>query len=74
MDAYYWETEYEHANNETTMAEFLDFYLSNEFDVIFEDGTYAEIENIITHEKWECHASGNGDFRHHKIEFKPIKL
>jgi hypothetical protein len=35
------------------------------------DGSYAEDEDehgVV----WEIHASGDGDFTHHKVEFKEI--
>jgi len=72
MEDYKWSTDYEHANNETTMDEYLSFHLDEEFDVIFQDGTYAEIKNLKTGAIWACHASGDGDFRHHKIRFEFI--
>ena len=42
----------------------------NGFEVIFEDGTYAEIKNKNTGAIWGVNASGDGDFTHHKVEFE----
>lgn len=70
-ETFYWSTDYDHANNETTMYEFLDYYLPEEYTVTFVDGTYAE---IVSPDRIEycVHASGNGDFYNHKIEFEEI--
>lgn len=67
---FYWNTDYEHANNETTLCEFLDIYLPSNCEVVLFDGTYAEVSqngNLIG-----IHASGNGDFHHHKVQFESI--
>lgn len=72
METYYWSTENEHANNTETMQDYLNNHLSSIFLVITEDGSYAEIHNPETHETFGVHASGNGDFRNHKVEFKLI--
>ena len=68
MDNYYWETEEELATNEITMHDYIDNHMPDDWIVICHDGTYAE---IITPELGEhaLHASGDGDFRTHKIEF-----
>lgn len=62
---------YAHFNNETTISEFLDDYLSETCDIIYVDGTYAEIlteDGIV----YGVHASGNGNSYNHKIEFEEI--
>lgn len=70
-ETFYWSTTYDHFNNEQTMNEFLGFYLPEEYEVIYEDGTYAEIrsEDKIV---YGVHASGNGDSFNHKIKFEEI--
>ena len=71
-ETFYWSTYYDHTNNETTMYEFLDCYLPDGYIVTFVDGTYAEITKEGTTETYGVHASGNGDFYNHKIEFEEI--
>ena len=70
-NTFYWKTDYEHAINETTMCEFLDYYLPEEYTVTFVDGTYAEVISPDGVE-YGVHASGNGDFYNHKITFEEI--
>lgn len=53
------------------MCEFLDYYLPEEYTVTFVDGTYAEVISPDGIE-YGVHASGNGDFYNHKIEFEEI--
>ena len=69
-ETFYWSTTYYHANNQTTMSEFLEYYLPEEYEVIFVDGTYAEITSEDNCTFYEVHASGNGDFYNNKIKFK----
>ena len=70
-ETFYWSTDYYHANNETTMCEFLDHYLPDKYIVTFVDGTYAEVISPDDIE-YGVHASGNGDFYNHKIEFEEV--
>lgn len=74
INDFIWETDYEHANNNDTMNEWLEEHLPAEFELIEDslDGTYAEIITLEGH-KFACHASGNGDFYNHKIEFELIE-
>ena len=70
---YSWETDNAHANNSETMSNFIDCYLPDDFEVHLIDGSYAEIQgnhNLC----FEVHASGNGDFNSHKVEFKATEL
>ena len=69
MKTIYWSTEDAHQTNSDTMHDYLDNI--NMLDVVYVDGTYAEGVNS-TGEKYEIHASGNGDSFNHKIEFKLI--
>lgn len=70
METFYWKTEKPHADNNETMNEYLNEYLPLEFKVTYQDGTMAEIKNDETGEVYEVHASGDGDFFNHKVEFK----
>lgn len=70
METYRWRTAEPHPNNETSMADYLDNHLSDAYEAIFVDGTYAEIRNKATGAIWGVNASGDGDFTHHKVEFE----
>lgn len=72
MDTFYWNTEFEHCNNNETMQDYLDNYLPECFDIIFQDGTYSEIKNKNSGQIFGVNASGNGDFYSHKVEFEFI--
>ena len=72
MEDYRWHTIEPHNNNEETMIDYLENHLSNEFEIIFNDGTYAEIMNKNTGRIWGVHASGDGDFTHHRVKFEFI--
>ena len=65
-----WETEYVHVTNTITMREYLENHLPENAELLFEDGTYAEIE--FEGIKYEVHASGNGDFYNHKVRFEQL--
>lgn len=70
MEDYTWETFYPHVNNEETMREYIDEHTI--LDIVHVDGTYAEGVNTKG-EKYAIHASGNGDFHHHRIRFELLK-
>jgi hypothetical protein len=70
-ETFYWSTYHVHHNNEQTLGEFLYTILPEEYTVTFVDGTYAEIISPDGIE-YGVHASGNGDFYNHKIEFEEI--
>lgn len=70
QEVFYWATEYEHANNMETMDEYLSNYLPADCEITEQDGTYAEVTQAGI--KIGIHASGNGDFRRHKVEFVAI--
>ena len=74
MVTYKWHTIEPHNNNEETMNDYLENHLSDEFEVIFEDGTYAEIKDKNTGAIWSVNASGDGDFTHHKVEFYKVLI
>ena len=54
------------------MQEYLENHLPQCFDVIFEDGTYVEIQNKNTGQIFGVTASGDGDSFNHKVEFEFI--
>jgi hypothetical protein len=68
---HYWATEEEHSDNNETMSDFLNNELTDDYSVILVDGTYAEIQDESGH-RWEVHASGDGDFYNHKVQFVPL--
>jgi len=70
MDNIYWHTEEPHSNNSETMQDYLEEI--NMLDITLVDGTYAEGTNAQG-QRFEIHASGDGDFNNHKIEFKLIE-
>ena len=70
MDNIYWHTEEPHHDNLETMQDYLS--VLNMLDIDLVDGTYAEGTNAQG-QRFEIHASGDGDFNNHKIEFKEIK-
>jgi len=69
MESVFWTTE--EALNENSFV--MDDYLENinMLDITFTDGTYAEGINCKG-ETFALHASGDGDFFNHKIEFEPL--
>lgn len=69
MDTFYFSSSVAHYDNNETMQVYLENHLPDVFNIIFEDGTYAEIQNRYTNQIFEVHASGNGDSFNHKIEF-----
>ena len=71
METFRWSTTEYHSTNETTMQDYLENHLLHEFwTVIFEDGTYAEIQNKYDGKIWGVNASGDGDSFNHKVEFE----
>jgi len=69
---YYWATDEPLSTNELNMHDFIDNHIiDDDIDVILHDGTYAEID--LDGKIYEVHASGNGDFCNHKVEFKESK-
>lgn len=72
METFRWSTEYYHPDNQFTMDDYLMNHLPENFEIIFEDGTYAEIQNKDNGQIWGVHASGDGDSFNHKVEFEFI--
>lgn len=73
MKTFYFKTGIAHTDNNETMQVYLEEHLPSGFDVIFEDGTYTEIQNKHSKQIFAVHAGGDGDFFSHKIEFELIK-
>ncbi|MCI2286074.1 hypothetical protein L3081_24950 [Colwellia sp. MSW7] len=71
MNDYLWETEEELSTNDFTMLDYLDYHMDESWTVLFLDGSYAEVKTD-TGLTLSLHASGNGDFKSHKIEFKEL--
>ena len=76
MKDYTWETTEALSTNEGTMNDFinnhLDGHCGKEYEVVYEDGTYVEIQNEAG-TLYGVHASGNGDFCSHKVTFEELK-
>jgi len=70
MENYYWDTEAPHANNQTTMCDWIDNHNSS-LEITFVDGTYAEGIDV-NGTKWGIHARGSGGFNLHCVEFVEI--
>jgi len=62
-----WQTDEPHSDNTITMSEYInDMTL---LDITLIDGTYAEGVDCKG-QRYGIHASGDGDFCNHKIEFE----
>lgn len=67
------------SNPLTTNTDTMDVFLSDYFFTFFDnyailiksDGSYAEVLDGNTC-KWALHASGDGDFTHHRIRFEEL--
>ena len=69
---YRWTTEEPLATNMDTMDDYLDYHLSADYEILSVDGAYIEVKDKDGN-KFAIHASGDGDFCHHKVEIEPIK-
>lgn len=78
MKDYRFTTEEPLATTADTMAAFMnnDEHFYSKFDkgaeVIFEDGSYAEVQNADG-KIFEVHAAGDGDFVSHRITFNFLR-
>ena len=68
METIYWRTEEPLNENSFVMSYFID-NINTELDIYLVDGTYAEGVDTEGNE-YAIHASGDGDFNNHKIEFE----
>lgn len=71
LETFYWSTD-PHSNNTETMDDYLNNHLLEGFEILEQYGSYAEIKNQESGAIYGLHASGNGDFCNHKIEFELI--
>ena len=69
-DYTYSTTEY-HPNNTFTMIDFLENHLPEDFKIISQDGSFAEISDGLN--TYEVHAGGDGDSYNHRIKFIQIQ-
>ena len=67
MENFNWETEQSHSNNTETMSDYLENHLSDDFHVVIQEGSYAEIQSVHTAQIYAVYARGNGDFKHHSV-------
>lgn len=65
--SFLWSTDYYHNDNAFTMTDFLDNHLSDDVEIHFEDGSYAEVR--IGKTIYSLDAKGNGDSYNHIIEW-----
>ena len=72
MDTYCWSTSEPHSDNYETMSNFLDFHLKDTFSVVEQDGSYARIKDDEDGCEYHCYASGNGDFKNHRVDFENV--
>ena len=70
MDDYCWKTDEPHSNNTETLADYLNNHMDSLWDIMFVDGSYAEV--ITIDGTFAIHASGDGDFTHHRVRFEKI--
>ena len=67
--SFYWETDDYHYDNVFTMQDFLNNHLPADFVVIYEDGSYAEVQQHATDAIFSLDAKGNGDSHHHVVNW-----
>ena len=65
MEIFKWTTEHYHPDNAFTMNEYLENHLPMEAEILYTDGSYAEVELDGT---WALDAKGDGDSFNHVIE------
>lgn len=64
---YKWQTESAHSDNTETMQDYLDNHLPGGYEIIEQGGSLAIVGKM---NKIIIHASGDGDFTHHKVRFE----
>jgi len=65
-----WSTEYFHVDNCFTMNDYLDNHLPQDANIVFTDGSYAEI--TIGERKYALDAKGDGDSYHHIVNIMQL--
>ena len=71
MNDYTWKTDEPHSDNIITMTDYLCVEMNPSWTIDSVDGTYAEITTDFG-DRYEVHASGNGDFSNHRVRFELI--
>lgn len=71
LDDYTWQTEQPLSDNTIVMSDYLDNHMDRLWQILYVDGTYAEVLTEQWH-LYELHASGDGDDVHHKISFVSV--
>ena len=71
--SFYWETDYFHNDNAFTMQDFIENHLPTEFEVILDDGSYAEVQQHATDAIFSLDAKGNGDSYHHVVNWHVLR-
>lgn len=69
MEDFTYATDYYHVDNTFTMNDYLENHLPENFEIISQDGSFAEISDGVN--VYEVHAGGNGDSYNHRITFEP---
>ena len=64
---FYWKTEYYHCDNAFTMQDFIENHLPIHFEVILDDGSYAEVQDSVSGAVFSLDSKGDGDFFHHVV-------
>lgn len=71
MKNYYWKTDEALNTNSDTMQDYLDNHIKDDFECVYFDGSYAEIQDskglLLA-----VNASGDGDFCSHFVTFKEL--
>ena len=71
--SFYWKTDYYHHDNAFTMQDFIENHLPTEFEVILDDGSYAEVQQHATDAIFSLDAKGNGDSFHHVVDWHVLR-
>ena len=55
------------------MQDFIENHLPTEFEVILDDGSYAEVQQHATDAIFSLNAKGNGDSFHHVVDWHVLR-
>lgn len=69
---YKWSTDYYHHDNTFTMNDFIENHLTDNYEVIFNDGSYCEVQCVNTDKIYSLNAKGDGDCYNHIVEINLI--
>jgi hypothetical protein len=72
MEDFTWNTVVPHFTNAETMENYLINYLPDNFTIVHQDGSLAEVLDTETEQFWRLHASGDGTFNNHRVRFELI--